>query len=269
MDGNRIHPSATVAPDAVLGRDNQIGPHCVIEGGVRLGDGNRIGPGVVIHRGTTLGNANHVHAYAVLGDVPQDLAFGDQESFLVIGDGNRIREHCTLHRGTAPGSSTVVGNRTFLMVGTHVGHNCRIGDGAITANNATFGGYVEVEGGAFVSGAVQVHQFCRIGALAMVSGLTGVSKDVPPYMLCVGRPGVVRGLNVVGLRRAGMNAAARAMLKRAFVLLFRSGLTVPSGLERIERECSGPEVGHLVEFVRASRRGIFLRSGAAAGGDDL
>lgn len=252
---NQIHERAIVCSDKI-GTDNQIGPNCYIEEGAVIGSGNKIGPNVVIYKGTTLGSGNIIHAGTVLGDEPQDLAFSGEPTFLEIGDNNRIRENCTLHRGTAPGSTTRVGNGVMLMANSHIAHNCVIEDGVITANNVAFGGHVHVGRKAFVSGGVVVHQFCRIGSLAIVSGLTAVGKDVPPFMMCIGKPGLVHGLNSVGLRRDGMSAEVRRELKNAFRLIFRSGLEPRLALEAVEKECTSEEVRQLVEFIRSSKRGI-------------
>jgi UDP-N-acetylglucosamine acyltransferase len=197
----------------------------------------------------------------VLGHLPQDLAFKGGTTYTKIGSRNTIREYVTVHRGTKEGSSTQIGDDNFLMANAHVAHNCHIGSRAVLANLATLAGYCAVEDGATLSGMVVIHQLTRIGRLAMVSGLSAVNKDVPPYMLCGGRPAVIQGLNVVGMRRAGIGAQAREDIKRAYKLLYRSGLNVSNALEAIERECGSEEVKYLVAFVRASERGVCAGSG--------
>ncbi len=253
---NKIHPSAVISPKAQMGDRNDIGPGCVIEDGVILGSGNRLWMNVYLGPGTTLGDENQLHMGAVVGHVPQDLAFSGAPSFTRIGSRNVIREYVTIHRGTTEGTATEVGDACFFMANAHVAHNCRIGSKVILVNLASLTGYCVVEDGAFLSGMVGLHQFTRIGRLAMVSALSAINKDVPPYMLCGGRPGVIQGLNVVGMRRAGLPAPVREDIKRAYKLLYREGLNVPHALEAIQRECKTSEVQVLVDFVKSSDRGI-------------
>jgi UDP-N-acetylglucosamine acyltransferase len=260
---NTIHERATVSKKALLGDNNTIGPNVVIEDGVTIGSNNILGPGAVLFKGTTIGDGNFIHTGAVLGDVPQDLAFAGSESFLEIGNNNRIREYCTIHRGTKPGSKTVIKNDTFLMGYTHVAHNCNIGNRVITVNTVVFGGYVEVQDFAFVSASVVVHQFCRIGQYAMVSGLSAVNTDIPPFLTAGGRPAAIIGLNVVGLKRAGFTPDVRKEIKHAFKILYHEGLSRPNAIARIEEECKCAEVNYFIDFIKNSDRGI-----ASAGGKD-
>jgi UDP-N-acetylglucosamine acyltransferase len=260
---NTIHERATVSKKALLGDNNTIGPNVVIEDGVTIGSNNKIGPGVVIFKGTTIGNGNLIHTGTVLGDIPQDLAFDGSETFLEIGDNNRIREYCTIHRGTKAGSKTVIKNDTFLMGYTHVAHNCNIGNRVITVNTVVFGGYVEVQDYAFVSASVVVHQFSKIGRYAMVSGLSAVNTDIPPFLTAGGRPAQIMGLNVVGLKRAGFTPVVRKEIKHAFKILYHEGLNRPNAIEKIEAECQCAEVKYFVDFIKDSYRGI-----AGAGGKE-
>ncbi len=253
---NTIHPSAIVAKDVQLGEGNEIGPGCVIEGPTVIGSRNKLWMHVYVGPGTTIGDDNQLHMGAVLGHMPQDLAFKNAPSSTRIGSRNTIREYVTIHRGTKEGTSTVIGDDGFLMANAHIAHNCEIGNHVILVNLASLTGYCHVEDGAFISGMVGLHQFTRVGRLAMISALSAVNKDIPPYMLCGGRPGVIQGLNVVGMRRAGMPASVREDIKHAYKLLYRSGLNVSNALEAIERECHSEEVKYLTEFVRASKRGI-------------
>ena len=264
-----IHPSAIIGKGAQLGDDNDIGPGCVIEPGVRLGSGNRLWMHVYLGPGTSIGDGNQIHMGAVIGHLPQDLAFAGGDTFTRIGDRNTIREYVTIHRGTKPGTATEIGSDNFLMANAHVGHNCRIGDKAILVNLATLAGNCEVGDGAVLSGMVVVHQFTRLGRLAMISGLSAVNKDVPPYLLCGGRPAVIQGLNAVGLRRAGLSLAAREEVKRAYKLLYRKGLNVSQALEAIEQTCGSSEVKELVEFIKISKRGISAGIGQETGGDGV
>lgn len=253
---NTIHPSAIVGKQVQLGEGNDIGPGCVIEDGTVLGSGNRLWMNVYIGPGTTIGDDNQVHMGAVLGHLPQDLAFSGETSYTTIGHRNTIREYVTIHRGTKPESATVLGDDNVLMANAHLGHNCRVGNRAILVNLATLAGYCVVEDGAVLSGMVVVHQFVRIGRLAMISGLSAVNKDVPPYMLCGGRPAVIQGLNAVGLRRAGIASSVREEIKRAYRRLYREGLSVPHALDVIAGEANSLELKALVDFVKSSHRGI-------------
>ena len=253
---NTIHPSAIIGKRAQLGDGNDIGPSCIIEDGAILGSRNKLWMNVYVGPGTTMGDENQLHMGAVIGHLPQDLAYTGAPSFTTIGNRNTIREYVTIHRGTKEGSSTVVGDDNFLMANAHLGHNCHVGSNVTIVNLATFAGYCTIEDAALISGMVVVHQFVRIGRLSMISGLSAVNKDVPPYMLCGGRPAVIQGLNVVGLRRAGLAAPVREEIKRAYKLLYREGLNVSHALEAISRDCNSAETKAIVDFVKGSERGI-------------
>jgi UDP-N-acetylglucosamine acyltransferase len=234
-----IHPTAAIEDGAVIGRDVDIGPHAVVL------------------RNVTIGPNCRIHAGAVIGDLPQDLTFQPAETFVRIGADCVIREHVTIHRGTKPGTTTVVGDGCYLMANSHLGHNVRLGTRVIVANGALLGGYVEVDDGAFISGNVLIHQFVRVGRLAMLSGGCGIGKDVPPFCTTVGlERNRIGGLNTVGMRRAGLSPADRAQVKRAFTLLYRSQLNVSQALERMRQEFTEGPAGDIVTFVSASRRGI-------------
>ena len=218
---NGIHPSAIVSKDVRLGDDNEIGPGCVIEDGVIIGSHNKLWMNVYVGPGTTLGDHNQIHMGAVVGHVPQDVAFKGGPTYTKIGSHNIIREYVTIHRGTKDGTSTVIGDRNFFMANAHIAHNCQVGHDVILVNLASLTGYCIVEDWVFLSGMVGLHQFTRVGRLSMISALSAVNKDVPPYMLCGGRPAVIQGINVVGLRRAGLAAPVREEIKRAYKLLYR------------------------------------------------
>ena len=262
--GNTIHPSAILGKSVQLGENNEIGPGCVIEDGAVLGSRNTLWMNVYVGPGTTIGEDNRIHMGAVAGHMPQDLTYAGAPSRTIIGHRNTIREYVTIHRGTKEGSATVIGDDNFLMANAHIAHNCQVGSKTVFANLATLAGYCVVEDGAFLSGMVVLHQFTRVGKLAMISGLSAVNKDVPPYMLCGGRPAVIQGLNVVGMRRAGITASSREEIKRAYKLLYRQGLSVSHVLEAIERECKSSEVQLLVEFIKKSERGICAGIGSEA-----
>jgi len=253
---NTVHPSAHIGTRVLLGDGNTIGPNCIIEDGAVLGSRNTLWANVYVGPGTILGDENQIHMGAVVGHVPQDMAFSGEPSGTRIGSRNTIREYVTIHRGTKPGSFTEVGDDNFLMANAHIAHNCRVGSKTIFANCATLAGHCEVHDGAFLSGLVVVHQFVRIGTLAIVSGLSAVSKDVPPYMLCAGRLAVVHGLNVVGLRRAGFSPTVREDIKRAYRHLYREGLSVSTAIERIKQDGLTPQLTELVSFIERSKRGI-------------
>jgi len=253
----KIHSAACVSGSAVLGTGVEVGPFAVIGDGVRVGSGCRIGPHAVLYPGTELGERCVVHAHAVIGDVPQDLSFEPVESRVVVGAGTIMREGVTIHRGTRPGSVTEVGRSCFLMANSHIAHNCRVGDRVIMANGVLLAGYVEVGAGAFLSGNCLVHQFTRIGSLVMMGGGSTVTKDVPP---CCTVPNLklnrVVGLNVVGMRRAGLTPEDRLAVKRAFAILYRSGLNVSQAVEAIRAASSSGAARDFAEFVSRSTRGI-------------
>jgi UDP-N-acetylglucosamine acyltransferase len=266
-----IHPTATIHPQAELGEEVDVGPYAVIGEHVRLGDGTNVGPHAVIDGWTTVGNHCDIGVGAVLGGAPQDLKYRGQRSFLRVGDHTCIREYVTIHRSAEEDGATIIGSHAFLMAYTHVAHDCRLGDHVIMVNYAGLSGYVEVEDRAFISGHNAVHQFVRIGYLAMVSGASRVVKDVPPFMIAEGNPTRIRGLNVVGMRRLGLPAQVRAEIRRAYRLLYRSGLNISQALERMRQEdLTGNEVRRLITFIEGAKRGICggLRPGESDAAED-
>jgi len=251
-----VAPTARVDPGAVIGPAVRIGEFCVIEGDVVVGAACVLEPYVYVKRWTTMGERNEISAGTVLGTDPLDKHFTGERSFLRIGQGNRIREHYTISRGTAPESATEIGDHNYIMTSGHIAHNCKIGNHTVIASCALLAGYVEVEDQAFISGGVGVHQFSRIGRLAMIGGMTRVNCDVPPFVLCVGYRMEARGLNLVGLKRAGFAAEDIGALRNAYRILYRSGLNQSEALAKIEAEIPTPEAMHLVDFIRRSERGI-------------
>ncbi|HXH12842.1 MAG TPA: acyl-ACP--UDP-N-acetylglucosamine O-acyltransferase [Alphaproteobacteria bacterium] len=252
-----IHPTATVHPKAELGDGVIVGPYAVIGEHVRLGAGTVIGPHAVIDGWTTIGAACDIGVGAVLGGTPQDLKFRGQRSYVRIGDHTCIREYVTVHRSAEEEGATIIGAHNFLMAYTHVAHDCKLGDHVIMVNYAGLSGYVEVEDRAFISGHNAVHQFVRIGYLAMVSGASRVVKDIPPFMIAEGNPTRIRGLNIVGMRRLGLAPSVRTELRRAYRLLYRSGLNTAQALQRLrEANFTADEVRRLIVFIEASKRGI-------------
>jgi UDP-N-acetylglucosamine acyltransferase len=250
-----IHSTSIVSSGASLGPGISVGPHAVIEEDTEIGEGSDIRAHAVIKRFTTLGPANIVHEGAVLGGEPQDVGFVDCRSYLRIGSNNRIREGVTIHRGTQPESETVVGSNCFLMANAHVAHNCHIGNSVIIANNVALAGYVDIQDQVFISGGVVVHQFCRIGRLAMIGGNSKIVQDCLPYVITDGMPGRAHGLNIVGLRRAGFKSGALQNLKEAYRLLLRSRLSLEDALRSLEH-LNDPLVAHLIDFARNSSRGF-------------
>jgi UDP-N-acetylglucosamine acyltransferase len=234
----------------------RIGEYCIVEAGVTVGAGCVLEPYVYVKRGTSLGERNEIGAGTVLGTDPLDRNFGGARSYLRIGNENKIREHFTISRGTPPESATEIGDGNFIMTSGHIAHNCKIGNGTVIASCVLLGGYVEIGDGAFLSGGVLVHQFSKVGRLAMVSGNTRVNLDAPPFFTFAGFEIAPKGLNLVGLKRAGFHSCQVAAIKRAYRYLYRANLKLADALARIEREIPTPETLELVEFIRTSRRGI-------------
>jgi len=252
----QIAATARVHPDAVIGPRAVIGEFAIVEQDVVIGAETRLEPYVFIKRWTTLGERNEISAGTVLGTDPLDKNFKGERSYLRIGNGNKIREHFTISRGTAPESETVIGDENFIMTSGHVAHDCRIGNQTVIASCALVAGYAEVGDQAFISGGVVIHQYSKIGRLAMIGGNTRVNSDVPPYFMYSDFNVAPKGLNIVGLRRAGFKAADVAALKTAYKILYKSGLKLEDALEQIEREVPTEHTRHLVEFIRSSKRGI-------------
>lgn len=251
-----IAPTARVHPDAVIGSNCQIGEFCVIEQDVVIGADCRLEPYVYVKRWTTLGDRNEISAGTVLGTDPLDKGFGGARSYLRIGNGNKIREHYTISRGTQPESITEIGDENYIMTSGHIAHNCKVGNRNVIASCALVAGYVEIEDQAFISGGVVIHQFSKIGRLAMVGGNSRVNQDLPPYFLYTEFHVAARGLNLVGLKRAGFRHSDVTALKQAYKLLYKSGLRLEDALVRIESEIPTEHTLHLVRFVRSSKRGI-------------
>jgi UDP-N-acetylglucosamine acyltransferase len=250
-----IHPTALISPHSKIAGNVSIGPYVVVEDEVTIGEGCEINSHAVIKSYTTLGRGNQVGEHAVLGGVPQDVKFKGEASKLVIGDDNLIREFVTIHRASGEGELTRVGSRNFLMIGVHIAHNCVVGDDNIFANGAALAGHITVEDHVFLSNNVGAHQFVRMGRFGMVGGKSKIVQDVLPFFTTDGNPARVRGLNSVGLRRAGFTAEARRALKEAYQLLFRRGLSLEEALREME-SMDEENVRHLVNFIRGSRRGF-------------
>ena len=259
-----ISGTSIISPQAKIADNVSVGPFCLIEDDVEIGAGTRLDSHVVIKLYTTLEEDNHLYPGVVLGNDPEDRNFTGERSYLKIGRRNVFRENSSASRGTPPESATVIGDDNYIMIGTHIAHNCRIGNNIVVCNNCSLAGYVEVGDGAFLSAGVLVHQFSKIGRLAMISGNTRVNLDVPPFVLASDYSVTAHGLNLVGLRRAGFSKDAILQLKQAYQVLYRSRLPLEEALDRIAKEIPTPEARHLVEFIRGSKRGICRDSRAGS-----
>jgi UDP-N-acetylglucosamine acyltransferase len=259
-----IHPTAIIHPKAQLHPGVRVGPYAVIDEGVELGADCIVGPHVYLTGVTRIGARNRFHAGSVIGDAPQDLKYAHEPTRLQIGDDNVFREHVTVHRSNKLAEDTVIGSNNFLMANTHIAHNCRLGNHVILANGALLGGHVTVQDRAFISGNCLLHQFVTVGTLAIMQGGAGISKDLPPFTIATGTNSLC-GLNIIGLRRAGLNAADRIELKRIYRALFRSGLNRAPALEAARAEAKSVTGIALVAFVAESKRGCCadVRSGAS------
>lgn len=254
----KIDPSAKIAPEVELAPEVEVGPGVIIEGPSRIGPGCRIQAHAYIGPYTTMGENNLIGFGAIIGHEPQDYAFTGEESYTIIGDHNLIREYVTIHRGTKPGSATRVGNHCFLMGLSHMAHNAALGDHVIVVNGGLVGGYVEVADRAFISANCLLHQFIRVGTLVMMRGGARASRDLPPYSN-IDDTHVVKGVNLVGLRRAGFTREQIGPIRQAFRLLFGRRANLKQALEQVEAEVPlTPEVAHLLAFIRASKRGVAM-----------
>jgi len=264
-----IHPTALVDRAAEIDPSAEIGPYVVIDGPVQIGPRTRVMAGAYLTGRTRLGADNVVHPGSVLGHEPQDVGYAGAPTGLRIGDRNVFREHTEVHRATQPDTWTEIGDDNYLMSQSHVAHNCRLGHRVIVATGALLGGHVVVEDQAFISGNCVVHQHCRVGRLAIMRGLSRASRDVPPFAIMDGTH-TVRGLNRVGLRRAGFDAARIRALATAFRVLFRVRTNMRAAIARVEAEVRSPDVDYLLAFLRASVRGVATgpRLGTDASGDE-
>ena len=252
-----VHPSAVIYRGAQIGADCEIGPYCVIGGNVILGHNCRLHAHVVIDGHTRLGQGNEIYPFACIGLKTQDLKWKGGITRTEIGDNNTFREYVTVHSATGDGEVTVVGSHNHILAYCHIAHNCMLGNHIIMSNVATLAGHVTVEDHAVIGGLAAVHQFCRIGRMAMIGGCSKVVQDIPPFMIGDGNPTETRTVNKVGMERNGVSEDAQAALRQAFKVLFREGLTIPNALAKIEKELPPlPEVQYLVAFVRKSERGI-------------
>lgn len=252
-----LHPTAIIHPRAQIGSDCEIGPYCIIGEHVVLGQGCRLHSHVVIDGHTILGRGNEIFPFASVGLKTQDLKWKGGVTRTQIGDSNTFREYVTVNSATGDGEVTLIGSHNHILAYCHLAHNVSVGNHVIMSNVATLAGHVVVEDFAVIGGLAAVHQFCRIGKMSIIGGCSKVVQDVPPFMLADGNPTETRTVNKVGLERNGVSEEAQAALKQAYKILFREGLTISKALDRVEAELPPlPEIKHLVQFTRASERGI-------------
>jgi UDP-N-acetylglucosamine acyltransferase len=253
-----IHPTAIVNPKAEIASDVEIGPYSVISGDVAISSGTVIGSHVVVEPYVTIGPDCQIFQYAAIGAVPQSVRFKGEKTYVKIGRGTIIREFATIHRGTGFGGGiTEIGEKCFIMNYAHVAHDCRIGREVVLANNATLAGHITIDDHATLGGLVAVHQFVHIGGYAFISGLSGIPKDVPPYVIAAGPRIKLHGLNIVGLKRHGFSDNTIALLKKTYRLIFRIGLTLTEAIARVRAEVDQvPEVVTFIDFITSSERGI-------------
>jgi UDP-N-acetylglucosamine acyltransferase len=252
----RIHPTAVIAPEAELAEDVEVGAFAVLDGKVRLGPGCVVRPGAYLFGTVTMGRGNVVYSGAVLGEQPQHLKYRGEPTSLEVGDFNIFRENVTVHRGTTHSMKTVIGNHNFLMAGCHLAHDCVVGDRCILTNGALVAGHCVLEDGAILSGNCAVHQFTRIGHLALLSGCSAATKDIPPFILQQGID-TVSGINVIGMKRAGMTLEQVNAVKQAFRILYRDGLTLPGAVAKLEQDLGQVDVvQEMIRFLRGCPRGI-------------
>ncbi len=254
-----IHPTAVVSDKAELGDDVLVGPYCVIDEHVKVGNGTQLKSHVVLSGHTTLGKNNRIFPFASIGHEPQDLKYHGEASEVVIGDGNTIRENVTINPGTEGGGMmTRMGNNNLLMAYSHVAHDCLLGNDIIMANCATLAGHVHVDDGAIIGGMSAIHQFLRIGRYAMIGGMSGIVKDVPPFCLTAGgyRPGLA-GLNLLGLKRQGMTTDRIRLLKEVYRILLQSNDSLDQRVAEANVLAEGDDCAeHLVTFVSTSKKGL-------------
>jgi UDP-N-acetylglucosamine acyltransferase len=257
MTDAKVHPTAIVDPDAKVGASVEIGPFSIIGPHATIGEKTIVQSHVVIEGNVAIGRGNFIGHGAIIGAPPQDLSFSaERKTKVAIGDDNVIREYCTIHRGSPDGSATIIGDKNFLMAGAHIGHNCVIGNNVIVANNCLLAGHVRVDDGAFLGGGSTFHQFMHVGRLVMVQGSSAFGKDLPPFVIAAER-NYVFGLNIVGLRRAGLGINDRDEIKEAFKLIYQSGLNTSQALKKAATMNFGAPAREFLDFVaNARKRGI-------------
>ncbi|MEI7475521.1 MAG: acyl-ACP--UDP-N-acetylglucosamine O-acyltransferase [bacterium] len=251
-----IHPSAVIDPSAVIGENVEIAPNVVIGKDVKLGAGVKIYPNAYLEY-CEIGEGTQINVGAVIGTPPQDMNYKGQPSKVIIGKNCQIREHVTVNRASKEGEATIVGDGCMLMIGSHVAHDCKLGNNVILANLVSAAGFVEIGDFSFIGGSVVLHQFVKIGEMVIMGGFSGTRQDIPPYAKTEGRPAAIIGTNVVGLRRRGLSSEERAAVKKAYNLIWYSGLNTKTAIEKIKEEVNmNPYVERLIDFIQTSKRGV-------------
>jgi len=254
-----IHSTAIIHPHAKVDATVEVGPYAVIDAGVSLGAGCWLAPYVHLTGETSIGKNNRFHTGCVIGDAPQDLKYTGTPTRLRIGDGNVFREHTTVHRSTNPDGETVIGSGCFLMAGAHVGHNSVVGNQVIIANGVCLGGHVTVDDRAFLSGNCLVHQFVRVGTLALMQGGSAISKDLPPFTIAR-RQNSINGLNIIGMRRAGISSAERLEVKALYHAIFRAGLPFRAAIAAARQRFHSTTAGVMLDFLEQCKRGVVMEA---------
>lgn len=265
----RIHPTAIISPEAQIAADVQIGPYVVIEGDVRIGEGTVISPYVHLLGQTIIGQQNKIGTGSIIGSEPQHLAYAGQPTTVRIGDRNTIREHVTVHRGShvAGWGTTSIGNDCFLMADVHVGHDSMVGNNVIIANGTMLGGHVTLQDRVVIAGNTAVHQFCRIGRFAMMTGCLAIVQDVLPFFTVESRNSVA-GVNIIGMRRGGIVAADINLIRQAYKLLYRNGLIFKNAFAELgEKHGDHPLIAEMIQFYATSKRGL-IRNKNTPGTDE-
>jgi UDP-N-acetylglucosamine acyltransferase len=257
MSGVEIHPTAIVDPKAELSAETIVGPYCIVGSEVVLGEGCWLQHHVTLCGPVRAGAKNKFYAYCSIGQQTQDLKYAGEPTYLEIGDENTFREFCTVNRSTKADGKTRVGNRGNFLAYSHIGHDCTVGDSVVFSNNGTLAGHVEVGDHAVMGGLTAVHQFCRIGRFAITGGCSKIVQDVPPFLIADGNPAEIRGVNLIGLERAGFTPESIKAIKEAFRLIYRSKLNTRQAIESVRKQI-GPreEITQLIEFIEKSMRGI-------------
>ncbi len=256
MNSSKVHPTAIVDAGVIIGKGSIIGPYTIIESNVVIGESNNIGPNVFVGQHTKIGDNNQIHMNSVIGHLPQDIGFRPETfSYLSIGSNNTIREGSVLHRSARENGVTILGDGNFLMHHSHLGHDVEVGNQTILGPNSLLAGYVFVGDRCFISGNTAVHQFCRVGRMGLLRGVSAVSMDIPPFCIADWH-NTLRGLNIVGLKRAGISSDNREELKDAFKFLFRSGYSLSEAARNLEKSTSNTLVHELIDFIKTTKRGI-------------
>ncbi|MCM8818959.1 MAG: acyl-ACP--UDP-N-acetylglucosamine O-acyltransferase [Candidatus Omnitrophica bacterium] len=252
----KIHPTAIIEKDVVIGEDVEIGPYVVIEGKVKIGNNCKIGPYVHIEGYTEIGDNTKIFTGAVIGSIPQDLKYKGEITYLKIGKNNIIREFVTINPGTSKGEETIIGDNNLLMAYSHVAHNCRIGNNVIIANYVGLAGHVIIEDFVVLGGFVGIHQFCKIGKHSIIGGCSKVTMDIIPYITADGHPARPYGINIIGLKRRNFSKEKIELLNTAYKIIFKSGLNTSDALKKLEEMNNCQEIQTIIEFIKSSERGI-------------